>query len=161
MNTMQDNPLFKKGYKGFSMVKKDGSGNTVPFEQVGLLAQKLHSMLEPLRSGPFGGDGQPASKAVSEIKMEIRAGPLDVTQYETIDAFVLAIDALPNPAPAAAPAADEPSIAEMKEAITTLFNGQDRIGLTIKLLQDEVGMLRRELDVKNANARRAFCGADA
>ena len=97
-HSIQKNPLFERGYKGYTMLKKDGSSMAVKYDDVGNLANEMHARLKPLKDGPFGGAGQPPTKALHDMKMEISDGPLDKAEYTTIDAFVAAIDALPNPA---------------------------------------------------------------
>merc|ERR1711998_519035 len=142
-HTMRENPLFKAGYQGYTMLAKDGKGMTVKYEQVGTLASTLHTRLLPLMNGPFGGAGQPQYKALSAIRLQMGDGPLDIESFETIGAFVAAIDQLPNPEPPEAPVAADgaPSAQELKKAIVSLYNERDQLVKTIKLLADRVEQL--------------------
>ena len=73
------------------MLKKNGDGMTVKYEDVGMLAKEMYKRLLPLKDGPFGGDDQPVSKAVSAIYMEINDGPLSKETFDDVDAFIASL----------------------------------------------------------------------
>jgi hypothetical protein len=143
-HSMASNHLYEKGYKGYTMLKKNGDGMTVKYEDVGVLAKEVHKRLLPLKDGPFGGDEQPVTKAVSAIYMEVNDGPLSKETYDDIDAFKEAIDALPNPAAPRAAEASAVSAQEMQQAIAELYNRTDSMSQTIKALQATVANLERQ-----------------
>ena len=78
-NSMADNPLYKAGYMGYTMLKKDGKGFTVPHAKVGKLAREVYEKLKPLVEGPFGAAPKPACKPVKTIILEIREDALERT----------------------------------------------------------------------------------
>lgn len=145
--TQIENIWYKKGYKGYTMLKKDGKGMTVKYEQVGALCKKIHDMLLPLMAGPFGGAGQPERQAISTINMEIRNGPLEIESFTSIDAFVAAVDALPNPAAndvSTPMGEDTPVVKELKEWITKLVTSHAEMKRQIASLQEQVTDLARD-----------------
>lgn len=148
-HSMASNPLYEKGYKGYTMLKKNGDGMTVKYEDVGMLAKEMYKRLLPLKDGPFGGDDQPVSKAVSAIYMEINDGPLSKETFDDVDAFKDAIDALPNPAAPCAAGVSTVSAQDMQQAIAELYNRTDSMSQTIKALQATVADLERQnVDLK-------------
>ena len=49
------NVHYQNGFKGWTMLRKDGKGMTVKHEDVGLLAQRVHDELVQLKDGaPLG-----------------------------------------------------------------------------------------------------------
>jgi hypothetical protein len=152
-NSTMENPLYKKGYKGYTMLKKEGDGFTVPFEKVGQLAVELYKRFLPLKEGPFGAPNQPAQRAVQEILMQIRDGPLDVVTYKAAIEFKTAIDALPNPAPPAQASADEQLVKELKDCIRALFDDRDAHTKLITDMREEMTTLRRKVDLLDLRTR--------
>ena len=137
MNRIDPNPLYERGFRGYSMIKDDGINNTVAYKDVGKLARVLFSKLVPLKEGPFGGHGQPAALVLSEIKMEIREGPLDYAEYATIDEFVSAIEALPDPEVPAPDNMGEDNVEMFMQAISALYTDRDNMMGLIKKLQEQ------------------------
>ena len=119
---------------------------------IGIPAASEKQFAGRLHDGPFGGDGQPCSKA---IVMEIVDGPLEKESFDTIDAFVAAIDELPNPAAVASSAsgAGDVSMEEVKAAIGRLFDARDSHRAAIKSLQDQVALLTQRVTGLEFNQR--------
>jgi len=122
MGTSLPNPLYEKGFRGYSMLTKDGSDYTVKFNQVGKLAASIHTRLLPLLQGPFGsGENEVPAKVLSKITLEIHDGPLDVVEYATIEEFKAAIDALPDPEDKTAQPATDEFQAHVRESFNDLY----------------------------------------
>jgi hypothetical protein len=152
---MAPNEWYKKGFRGWTMLKKEGDGMTVPYQEVGKLARAIHEHLLPLKVGPFGNSPNPSCQVIAELKLQISSGPLTIVMYETVEEFVTAIDALPDPEPAEASSGD-PGMQELRDAITLLFDERDKMRSTIQALQDQVTTLNREvssLDIRSRSVK--------
>ena len=156
MNSSKPNPLYEKGYKGYTMISKDGTGTTVPYDRVGALARELHKVLLPLHDGPFGGPNQPLAKSLSRIQLQILDNPLDHVEYDSIEEFVAAIDALPNPEVVTATGADEDVrklLEEMKMAFNQVFDKFEQYDKKLRRMEDSVAELRRDVSTLDLQMR--------
>lgn len=147
--SMADNPNWKRGYKGYCMLKKDGAGMTVKYRDVGLLAEKVHAALLPLKDGPFGGEGGPTNKAISKIVLCITDGPLHTQEFEAIEDFKAAVDALPDPAvPDVADAAAQdgvPTPAMLQAGMSQLWDLVEKQQKAIVALTTQVNTQERSI----------------
>ena len=140
-HTAQPNPLFEQGYKGFTMLRKDGSGNLHEYDMVGVLAERIFKMLLPLRDGPFGGAGQPPARCLSAITLEIYKDPLHITTYDTIGEFKAAVDAVPAPEASTGQGAAAPAV---QQQIVDTFND---VYAKLDMLRQRVDEMHRRLDM--------------
>ena len=83
------------------MMNGAGTGMLIPYSHVGRLALRVFNELKPLMDGPFGEGADVPLKAIGSIKLVISEGPLEQETFLTIDSFVEAINAIPDPVPEA------------------------------------------------------------
>jgi len=92
------NPTYEAGFKGWNCINKEGTGFIVPFDEIGDLAKQW--VADPVNGLQVLADKKPPA---IRLKMEIAHSVLNVMQYDNVDEFKQAIDALPNPATYLAP----------------------------------------------------------
>ena len=147
------NVHYQNGFKGWTMLRKDGKGMTVKHEDVGLLAQRVHDELVQLKDGPFVDSPLPPSQAIAQLCMEISDGPLHIDKYTNITEYVAAINALSNPQTSNHACANGQTPDELRDAMAQLFDERDSMRSTITALQEEVARLARHVDVLDMRSR--------
>lgn len=146
LNSHVENPLYKKGYQGYSMVAADGNGFTVAHAEVGELARQVYNHILPLKDGPFGGADQPPARCLASLKLVITDGPLRTEAFDSIDEFVAAIDALANPAASEAEEAGTgPTRAELQAAVTMLFDRVEVLESKVLLQTTQLAELHHQV----------------
>ena len=132
------NPAYEQGFRGYTMMNGAGTDMLIPYAHVGRLALRVFNELKPLMDGPFGEGADVPFKAINSIKLVISEGPLEQETFLTIDSFVEAINAIPDPvqvSPLGSPAGG-PSSEEVQKAFKELYDSRDAMNAEMKVLND-------------------------
>lgn len=116
----QPNPVYEANIRGWNCINRDGTDWLVTFDEIGALAKAW------IDDDRHGLQKLVNANCIEPVTMEIFHTALNVDHYETVDAFKVAIDAVPNPAeyitPGATKAASDAFQAQTITAINEIFS---------------------------------------